>query len=138
MTQIILIQRRTRRGRSRGLSCSSRERTRVDRDSNTFKGTLNDADDAVTDAVYQVHVMLRVCPTDTGHSTVLNVDARSRQVVLHNPTAGGATASNVTAQRHIIPPKMFAFDAVFTPSDCLVCVFMRCTDFSPGFQLSAF
>jgi len=64
--------------------------------------------------------MLRVCPTDGTHSTVLNVDARSRQVVLHNPTAGGATASHVTAQRHISPPKMFAFDAVFTPDDCLV------------------
>jgi len=64
--------------------------------------------------------MLRVCPTDAGHSSVLNVDARSRQVVLHNPTAGGATGSHVTAHRHISPPKMFAFDAVFTPDDCLV------------------
>jgi len=64
--------------------------------------------------------MLRVGPTDGGHSSVLNVDSRSRQVVLHNPTAGGATAGHVTAHRHISPPKMFAFDAVFTPNDSLV------------------
>jgi len=86
-----------------------------------------DADDAVTDVVDQVSVMLRVCPTDNGHSTVLNVDAWSRQVVLQNPTAGGATASHVTAQRHISPPKMFAFDAVFTPNDCLVRIFYSAT-----------
>ena len=71
--------------------------------------------------------MLRVCPTDGAHSTVLNVDVRSRQVVLRNPTAGGAITSHVTAQRHISPPKMFAFDAVFTPNDCLVRVFLSCT-----------
>jgi len=74
--------------------------------------------------------MLRVCPTDGGHSTVLNVDAKSAQVVLHNPTTGGATAGHVTAQRHISPPKMFAFDAVFTPNDSLVRVLhFTCTDF---------
>ena len=71
----------------------------------------------------QVNVMLRVCPTDSAHSTVLNVDSKSRHVVLHNPTAGGATGGHVTAQRHISPPKMFAFDYVFTPDDCLVRVF---------------
>jgi len=83
-----------------------------------------DGDDELTDVLAQVSVMLRVCPTDGTHSTVLNVDARSRQVVLQNPTAGGATAGHVTAQRHISPPKMFAFDAVFTPNDCLVCFFL--------------
>ena len=79
-------------------------------------------------AIGQVSVMLRVCPTDGGGhgSSALNVDTRSRQqVVLHNPTAGGATASSAighvtAAQRQISPPKMFAFDAVFSPNDCLV------------------
>jgi len=72
--------------------------------------------------------MLRVCATDGGshsHSggTVLDVDSRSRQVVLRNPTAGGATAATTAQRQHLSPPKMFAFDAVFTPSDCLVRVF---------------
>ena len=94
-----------------------------------------DTYDKVNDAFCQVSVMLRVCPTDGGHSTVLNVDTKSAQVVLHNPTTGGATAGHVTAQRHISPPKMFAFDAVFTPNDSLVRVLhFTCTDFFTSFH----
>lgn len=67
----------------------------------------------------QVKVMLRICSTlarDTSESSsFLKVDPRKKQITLYDPlTCGG---QNVFQKRgNQVPPKMFAFDAVF-PQD---------------------
>lgn len=68
---------------------------------------------------WQVKVMLRICSTlarDTSESSsFLKVDPRKKQITLYDPlTCGG---QNVFQKRgNQVPPKMFAFDAVF-PQD---------------------
>lgn len=67
----------------------------------------------------QVKVMLRICSTlarDTSESSsFLKVDPRKKQVTLYDPLAcGGQSAFQKRGSQ--VPPKMFAFDAVF-PQD---------------------
>ncbi|XP_041491177.1 kinesin-like protein KIF26B [Microtus oregoni] len=67
----------------------------------------------------QVKVMLRICPTsarDTSESSsFLKVDPRKKQITLYDPlTCGGQNAFQKRSNQ--VPPKMFAFDAVF-PQD---------------------
>lgn len=68
---------------------------------------------------HQVKVMLRICSTlarDTSESSsFLKVDPRKKQVTLYDPLAcGGQSAFQKRGSQ--VPPKMFAFDAVF-PQD---------------------
>ncbi|KAM7336593.1 hypothetical protein ACRRTK_005086 [Alexandromys fortis] len=63
--------------------------------------------------------MLRICPTsarDTSESSsFLKVDPRKKQITLYDPlTCGGQNAFQKRSSQ--VPPKMFAFDAVF-PQD---------------------
>ncbi|KAH0501696.1 Kinesin-like protein KIF26B [Microtus ochrogaster] len=67
----------------------------------------------------KVKVMLRICPTsarDTSESSsFLKVDPRKKQITLYDPlTCGGQNAFQKRSSQ--VPPKMFAFDAVF-PQD---------------------
>uniref|UniRef100_G3TWX4 Kinesin family member 26B n=1 Tax=Loxodonta africana TaxID=9785 RepID=G3TWX4_LOXAF len=67
----------------------------------------------------QVKVMVRICSTlarDTSESSsFLKVDPRKKQITLYDPlTCGGQNTFQKRANQ--VPPKMFAFDAVF-PQD---------------------
>ncbi|XP_054568992.1 kinesin-like protein KIF26B [Eptesicus fuscus] len=72
-----------------------------------------------TPGLGKVKVMLRICSTlarDTAESSsFLKVDPRKKQVTLYDPLAcGGQSAFQKRGSQ--VPPKMFAFDAVF-PQD---------------------
>ncbi|XP_074241763.1 kinesin-like protein KIF26B isoform X2 [Saimiri boliviensis] len=72
-----------------------------------------------TPGLGKVKVMLRVCSTlarDTSESSsFLKVDPRKKQITLYDPlTCGGQNAFSKRGNQ--VPPKMFAFDAVF-PQD---------------------
>lgn len=75
--------------------------------------------------VGKVKVMVRICtpPPNTGNHSehgamILSVDARKKQVTLHDPSASGyITATRRTTA--IVAPKTFAFDAVFPQDDSL-------------------
>ncbi|CAO2638607.1 Kinesin-like protein KIF26B, partial [Lemmus lemmus] len=72
-----------------------------------------------TPGMGKVKVMLRICPTsarDTSESSsFLKVDPRKKQITLYDPlTCGGQNAFQKRSSQ--VPPKMFAFDAVF-PQD---------------------
>ncbi|KAK2163259.1 hypothetical protein LSH36_83g06033 [Paralvinella palmiformis] len=62
--------------------------------------------------------MLRICPVDTSTSSWLCLDGRKKQVTLYDPSHySGLTAPSRRAAS--APPKMFAFDAVFSQDDSL-------------------
>ncbi|KAG8198478.1 hypothetical protein JTE90_022208 [Oedothorax gibbosus] len=66
--------------------------------------------------VGKVKVMLRMCPSSEVSADVnyMSVDVRKKQVTLYDPTV----CDTQGAERHnIVAPKMFAFDAVFSPDD---------------------
>ncbi|XP_071162087.1 kinesin-like protein KIF26A isoform X1 [Mytilus edulis] len=67
--------------------------------------------------VGKVKVMLKICPS-THHSdqgtSFLSIDPRRKQITVFDPTASGIPTS---AHRKTSAPKMFAFDAVFSPDD---------------------
>ncbi|KAM6219414.1 kinesin-like protein KIF26B [Rhynchocyon petersi] len=72
-----------------------------------------------TPGLGKVKVMLRICSTlarDTSESSsFLKVDPRKKQITLYDPlTCGGQNA--FLKRSNQVPPKMFAFDAVF-PQD---------------------
>ncbi|XP_055992890.1 kinesin-like protein KIF26B isoform X1 [Sorex fumeus] len=72
-----------------------------------------------TPGLGKVKVMLRICSTlarDTSESSsFLKVDPRKKQITLYDPlTCGGQNAFQKRGSQ--VPPKMFAFDAVF-PQD---------------------
>ncbi|NP_001155137.1 kinesin-like protein KIF26B [Mus musculus] len=72
-----------------------------------------------TPGMGKVKVMLRICSTsarDTSESSsFLKVDPRKKQITLYDPlTCGGQNAFQKRSSQ--VPPKMFAFDAVF-PQD---------------------
>ncbi|XP_046288426.1 kinesin-like protein KIF26B isoform X2 [Marmota monax] len=72
-----------------------------------------------TPGLGKVKVMLRICSTlarDTSESSsFLKVDPRKKQITLYDPlTCGGQNAFQKRSNQ--VPPKMFAFDAVF-PQD---------------------
>ncbi|XP_072804725.1 kinesin-like protein KIF26B isoform X2 [Vicugna pacos] len=72
-----------------------------------------------TPGLGKVKVMLRICSTlarDTSESSsFLKVDPRKKQITLYDPlTCGGLNAFQKRGNQ--VPPKMFAFDAVF-PQD---------------------
>ena len=62
----------------------------------------------------QVKVILRVCPTDGTAASVLRLDSYKKQVTVYEPSVW------VTSLRRPLPPKMFAFDAIFDQDDSLV------------------
>lgn len=76
----------------------------------------------------QVKVMMRIfSPPNTGShgehgSLILSVDARKKQVTLHDPSASGYVSA--TRRTGIVAPKTFAFDAVFPQDDSLVSFFL--------------
>ncbi|XP_064411834.1 kinesin-like protein KIF26B [Latimeria chalumnae] len=67
----------------------------------------------------KVKVMLRVCPTSIGNTSestsFLKIDPRKKQITLYDPSTSGAQNS-LQKRSSQVPPKMFAFDAVF-PQD---------------------
>lgn len=71
---------------------------------------------------FQVKVMLKIC-TEGSHSeqaqSCLSIDPRKKQVTVFDPSTVGVTLSS---HRRTTPvaPKMFAFDAVFSPDDSQV------------------
>ncbi|XP_025104476.1 kinesin-like protein KIF26A isoform X2 [Pomacea canaliculata] len=73
--------------------------------------------------VGKVKVMVRVCTAGPGGqgevgASFLSIDPRRKQVTIFDPSASGyVTAANRRAG--IAAPKMFAFDAVFSPDDSL-------------------
>ncbi|KAM3931136.1 kinesin-like protein KIF26B [Leptodactylus fuscus] len=72
-----------------------------------------------TPGLGKVKVMVRICSTLVGESTdsssFLKADPRKKQITLYDPlSCGGQTAFQKRGTQ--IPPKMFAFDAVF-PQD---------------------
>ena len=54
-------------------------------------------------------------------SSFLTIDTRNKQVTVHDPAASGY-ATSAAHRKAAMAPKMFAFDAVFSPDDCLVCI----------------
>ncbi|GFT84865.1 kinesin-like protein KIF26B [Nephila pilipes] len=69
--------------------------------------------------VGKVKVMLRMCPSSEGggaETSYMTVDSRKKQVTLYDPTVCGQDTSG---ERHggVAAPKMFAFDAIFSPDD---------------------
>ncbi|KAI1895428.1 hypothetical protein AGOR_G00106180 [Albula goreensis] len=66
----------------------------------------------------KVKVMVRICPSQGAHDTsesmsFMKVDPRKKQLTLYDPTTN--SHSNSGHRRAVVaPPKMFAFDAVFT------------------------
>ena len=62
--------------------------------------------------------MLRVCPMDGNHNNVIGIDQRKKQVTVHDPLTNGYTAPSRRSGN--IPPKMFAFDAIFGQDESLV------------------
>ena len=54
-------------------------------------------------------------------SSFLTIDTRNKQVTVHDPAASGY-ATSAAHRKAAMAPKMFAFDAVFSPDDCLVCM----------------
>jgi kinesin family protein 26 len=71
----------------------------------------------------QVKVMLRVSSIpgtqgDAG-SRFLSVDPHRKQITIFDPSASGYVTS-ANRRTGIAAPKMFAFDAVFSPDDSLV------------------
>ena len=68
----------------------------------------------------QVKVMLRICPVESGHSeTFLSIDQWKKQVTLYDPAQSGYTTA-AHRKPGVTPPKMFAFDAVFSQDDSMV------------------
>ena len=64
--------------------------------------------------------MLRVCPMSSeGSHQFLSIDSRKKQVTMYDPSGSGY---QTTAHRRpaATPPKMFAFDAIFTQDESLV------------------
>lgn len=74
--------------------------------------------------------MLKICPS-THHSdqgtSFLSIDPRRKQITVFDPTASGIPTS---AHRKTSAPKMFAFDAVFSPDDSQVDS-VHCNDLPP-------
>ncbi|XP_067844725.1 kinesin-like protein KIF26B [Heptranchias perlo] len=68
----------------------------------------------------KVKVMLRICPASVGDtsesSCFFKVDPRKKQITLYDPPANGLQNSSQKRGGGLVPPKMFAFDAVF-PQD---------------------
>ncbi|KFM61581.1 Kinesin-like protein KIF26B, partial [Stegodyphus mimosarum] len=62
--------------------------------------------------------MLRI-KGDSGelNSSFLNVDARKKQVTVYDLSSGGGQSSPAERRAGISAPKMFAFDAIFSPDD---------------------
>ena len=71
----------------------------------------------------QVKVMLRVsaAPGSQGETGTrfLSVDTQRKQITIFDPSASGYVTS-ANRRTGIAAPKMFAFDAVFSPDDSLV------------------
>ena len=66
--------------------------------------------------------MLRIVATNNHGdqaASFLTIDTRNKQVTVHDPAASGY-ATNAAHRKAAMAPKMFAFDAVFSPDDCLV------------------
>ena len=66
--------------------------------------------------------MLRIVATNSHGdqaASFLTIDTRNKQVTVHDPAASGY-ATSVAHRKAAMAPKMFAFDAVFSPDDCLV------------------
>lgn len=71
---------------------------------------------------FQVKVMLRIVATNSHGdqaSSFLTIDTRNKQVTVHDPAASGY-ATSAAHRKAAMAPKMFAFDSVFSPDDCLV------------------
>ncbi|XP_053396929.1 kinesin-like protein KIF26B isoform X2 [Mercenaria mercenaria] len=69
----------------------------------------------------KVKVMLRVVSTNhhgDQAASVLNIDTRNKQVTVYDP-AGSGYATSLAHRKAAMAPKMFAFDSVFSPDDCL-------------------
>ena len=70
--------------------------------------------------------MLRICPVEGGASgggadTFLSIDQWKKQVTLFDPAQSGfVTSAHRRAGAAAAPPKMFAFDAVFSQDDSMV------------------
>jgi hypothetical protein len=73
--------------------------------------------------VTQIKVTLRISPPvdeETASSSYMSIDSWKRQVTVHDPTyALGLTAPS-QRKAGAPPPKLFAFDNVFTADDSLV------------------
>lgn len=70
--------------------------------------------------VGKVKVMLKICASaqgDTG-ARFLSVDPHRKQITIFDPSASGYVTS-ANRRTGIAAPKMFAFDAVFSPDDSL-------------------
>ncbi|KAF8788087.1 Kinesin-like protein KIF26B like protein [Argiope bruennichi] len=72
--------------------------------------------------VGKVKVMLRMCPSAEGagaEASYMTVDSRKKQVTLYDPTVCGQDTTSGSGERTggVAAPKMFAFDAIFSPDD---------------------
>ncbi|KAM9777406.1 kinesin-like protein KIF26A isoform 1-T1 [Neosynchiropus ocellatus] len=68
----------------------------------------------------KVKVMMRICPSleaaDSSESqSFLKVDSRKKQVTLYDPASSPHSGSGHRRSATVAVPKIFAFDAVFTP-----------------------
>uniref|UniRef100_A0A7N8YLX1 Kinesin family member 26Ab n=1 Tax=Mastacembelus armatus TaxID=205130 RepID=A0A7N8YLX1_9TELE len=68
----------------------------------------------------KVKVMMRICPsleaTDSSESqSFLKVDSRKKQLTLYDPASSPHSSSGHRRSATVAVPKIFAFDAVFTP-----------------------
>lgn len=74
-------------------------------------------------SLLQVKVVLRVVSNNyhgDNAASFLNLDTRNKQVTVYDPAASGY-ATSVAHRKAAMAPKMFAFDGVCSPDDCLVC-----------------
>lgn len=73
--------------------------------------------------VLQVKVMLKICPSQhygEQGTTFLAIDPRKKQVTVFDPTPGSGFSTAAHRRASAAAPKMFAFDAVFSPDDSQV------------------
>lgn len=68
--------------------------------------------------MFQVKVMLRVAGVADGQQgSYLSIDARRRQVTVFDSTNPSLPEER---RLRVVAPKVFAFDAIFTPADSQV------------------
>ncbi|XP_054706519.1 kinesin-like protein KIF26B [Uloborus diversus] len=69
-------------------------------------------------SIGKVKVMLRIKNDSTElNSSFLNVDGRKRQITVYDLSSGSGTSSPAERRTGVSAPKMFAFDAIFSPDD---------------------
>nr|XP_042901553.1 uncharacterized protein LOC107440233 [Parasteatoda tepidariorum] len=69
-------------------------------------------------SIGKVKVMLRIKrDTEELNSSFLNIDARKKQITIYDNSTSSQSSPSVDRRTGVSAPKMFAFDAIFSPDD---------------------